>query len=91
MSKDSSPIILAPGATLLAIVKEGMLLHYTGNIALSHAEFVKRSMGTLPEGAWVGTVQKQGKVVVTMNSKTYYGNQMPAPQAVEDAIHAVFK
>jgi hypothetical protein len=54
----SAPITLHNCDTMLIMVKEGEVIHFTANMSLPHAEFVKRSTGTLPEGAWVGTVSK---------------------------------
>src|ERR1043165_7067927 len=90
-SKPGGAQRLREGDTLLASVKEGVLIAHTFDVALSHAEFVKRSLGILPEGAWVGTVRKSGRQVVALNSKTFYGNQLPAPQAVQDTVRARFR
>ena len=84
------PVRLQNGDTLLAIVKDGQVIADTWNIALSHAEFVRRSFGLLPEGAWVGTIQKEDGEVMSFNSWTFYGNQLPAPQHVWDTIKAKF-
>jgi len=40
------------GDALLIIVKNGEVIHYTSNMSLPHVEFVRRSTGQLPEGAW---------------------------------------
>lgn len=82
---------LRNGATLLAIVLASGEVLRTHDIALSHAEFVRRSFGTLPEGAWVGTVRKADNLVTVLNSRTFYGNQLPAPERVAQAIRAVFE
>ncbi len=82
---------LRDGDTLLASVQNDVLIAHTFDIALSHAEFVKRSLGQLPEGAWVGTIRKTGRHVVAVNSKTFYGNQLPAPQAVQKVVQANFR
>jgi hypothetical protein len=82
---------LREGDTLLASVQSGTIIAQTFDVALSHAEFVKRSLGRLPEGAWVGTIRKAGRQVVAINSKTFYGNQLPAPQPVQDAVRAAFR
>ncbi len=81
---------LRDGDSLLISVREGAIIAQTFDIALSHAEFVKRSLGSLPEGAWVGTLRKTGREVWALNSKTFYGNQLPAPQAVQDTVRAAF-
>jgi hypothetical protein len=82
---------LRDGDTLLASVQNGAMIAHTFDIALSHAEFVKRSLGRLPEGAWVGTIRKTGREVVAVNSKTFYGNQLPAPHEVQLAVRAKFR
>jgi hypothetical protein len=81
---------LRDGDSLLISVKSGVIIAQTFDIALSHAEFVKRTLGTLPEGAWVGTLRKTGREVWALNSKTFYGNQLPAPQDVQDSVRAAF-
>jgi hypothetical protein len=82
---------LRNGDMLLASVMNGALIAQTFDISLSHAEFVKRELGSLPEGAWVGTIRKNGRQVVAVNSKTFYGNQLPASTEVQDAVRAAFR
>jgi hypothetical protein len=72
------------------VVLGGKVLAQTSDVSLSHAEFVRRALGSLPVGAWVGTVRKSGGEVVALNSRTFYGNQLPAPQVVADAVRAEF-
>lgn len=86
-----STIQLRDGDSLLAIVQGGKVVAHTWDIALSHAEFVRRSFGALPEGAWVGTLCKTDGQVRPFNSRTFYGNQMPAPSEVVDAIRTMFR
>ena len=88
---DLEPIKLTDGQTLLIIVKDGRVVEYTWDMGLPHVEFVKRSVGDLPAGAWVGTVSKIGGKVVAISSKYFYGYQMPAPDAVTAAVRALFK
>jgi hypothetical protein len=83
--------LLHDGDSVLASVKDGKIIAYTADIALSHREFVTRMLGTLPDGAWVGTVRKFGGQVIALNSRTYYGNQLPAPQDALDVIRASFR
>jgi hypothetical protein len=85
-----TPVSLRDGDTLLAIVQDGKVTAHTRDIALSHAEFVRRSFGKLPDGAWVGTIRKANGEVVPFNSRTFYGNQLPASQDVVDAVRAMF-
>jgi hypothetical protein len=82
---------LRDGDTLLASVQNGKVIAQTFDVALSHAEFVRRMLGELPDGAWVGTIRKAGRQVVAINSKTFYGNQLPAPQSVQDVVKASFR
>jgi len=89
--RDLEPIELTDGQTLLVIVKDGRVIEYTWDMGLPHVEFVKRRVGTLPAGAWVGTVSKLKKDVVAISSKTFYGYQMPAPEWVTVAVRALFK
>ncbi len=86
----TTPVQLRDGDTLLAIVKADKEIVHTWDIALSHAEFVRRTMGELPAGAWVGTVRKADGEVMPFNSRTFYGNQLPASQDVVDAVRAKF-
>jgi len=85
------PIKLSDGQTLLIIVKDGRVIEYTWDMGLPHAEFVKRRVGDLPAGAWVGTVSKIDGDVVAISSKYFFGYQLPAPEAVTTAVRALFK
>jgi hypothetical protein len=89
--KPSGATKLRDGDTLLVSVQDGRLIAQTFDVALSHAEFVKRHLGSLPEGAWVGTIRKTGRHVIALNSKTFFGNQLPGPQSVQDAVRAAFR
>lgn len=82
---------LRDGDSFLVAVKGDSIIASTFDISLSHAEFVKRSLGSLPEGAWVGTVRKNGRQLMALNSKTYYGNQLPAVQAVQNAVKKEYR
>jgi hypothetical protein len=90
-AQPTSAMLLREGDTRLAVVRDGRLLVESSDITLSHAEFVRRALGTLPEGAWVGTIRKAGGVVMALNSRTFYGNQVPAPQSVIDAVRVAFR
>ncbi|MFM2166487.1 MAG: hypothetical protein RIS79_858 [Verrucomicrobiota bacterium] len=39
------------GYYVLIIVQNGKVIHFTPNVSLSHADFVKRTVGTLPSDA----------------------------------------
>ena len=85
------PVVLSDGQTLLVIVKDARVLEYTWDMGLPHVEFVKRRVGELPPGAWVGTVSKIGGEVVAISSKHFFGYQLPAPDEVIAAVRALFK
>ncbi len=79
------------GDAILVMVKGGEVIHHAWNMSLPHVEFVKRTTGQLPEGAWVGTVSKMDDEVVAMSSKHFFGYQLPAPADVNDAVKRVFE
>jgi hypothetical protein len=89
--RDIEPIQLTDGQTLLILVKDGRVIEFTWDMGLPHVEFVKRKVGKLPEGAWVGTVSKIEGEVVAISSKYFYGYQLPAPEWVTTAVKALFK
>jgi len=60
-------------------------------MALPHVEFVRRMTGTLPDGAWVGTVSKLEGEVMGITSKYFFDYQLPAPTEVDAAIKEVFQ
>jgi hypothetical protein len=84
-------ITLGNGEAVLIIVKDDKVIHYSGNMSLPHIEFVKRTTGTLPDGAWVGTIHKDKHGMGVISSKTFYGYQVPAPQWVVDAVKKMFR
>lgn len=84
-------INLSNGQTLLIIVKDGRVIEYTWDMGLPHVEFVRRRVGELPAGAWVGTVSKIDGQVVAISSKHFYGYQLPAPEEVTTAVRSLFK
>jgi len=79
------------GDAILVMVKEGKVIHYSWNMSLPHVEFVRRNTGTLPEGAWVGTVSKLDGAVMGITSKYFYDYQLPAPPEVNAAIKNLFE
>lgn len=89
--RDPEPTPLANGQTLLIIVKDGRVIEQCWDMGLPHVEFVKRRVGNLPPGAWVGTVSKIDGSVVAISSKYFYGYQLPAPEPVAAAVRAWFK
>ena len=84
-------IKLHPGETMLIMVQDGAVIHFTPNMGLPHAEFVKRNTGQLPEGAWVGTVSKLGAAVAAISSKHFFGYQLPGPDWVQAAVREKFE
>ena len=84
------PIEIGDGMTLLIIVQGDRVLDYTWAM-MPHVEFVRRSVGKLPEGAWVGTLSKINGEIAVISSKTFYGYQLPAPEWVTKTVKAAFK
>ncbi len=84
-------IEIGNGQTLLVFVNDGRVVEYTWDMGLPHVEFVKRKVGELPPGGWVGTVSKIDGQVVAISSKYFYGYQLPAPAPVLAAVRALFK
>jgi hypothetical protein len=84
-------IKMRDGDAVLVMVKDGEVIHHSWNMGLPHAEFVKRSVGQLPEGAWVGTVSKLDGEVAAISSKHFFGFQLPAPPEVAEAVRRVFE
>ena len=87
----SERIKLHDGETMLIMVKGGEVVHFTPNMGLPHSEFVKRTTGQLPTGAWVGTVSKLDGEVAAISSKHFFGYQLPAPAEVADAVRKTFE
>ena len=79
------------GDAVLIMVKDGTVIHHSWNMSLPHVEFVKRSTGELPDGAWVGTVSKLDGEVAAISSKYFFGYQLPAPPEVAAAVKAAFE
>jgi hypothetical protein len=84
-------IKLGFGDTMLIMVKDGAVIHFTPNMSLPHSEFVKRTTKELPEGAWVGTVSKLGNEVAAISSKFFFGYQLPGPDWVQAAVRNKFE
>jgi hypothetical protein len=82
-------ITLCNGQAMLVMVKDGTVTHYS-DMALPHAEFVRRMTGTLPEGTWVGTVSKLHDDIMGITSKHFFGYQLPAPEDVDLALKKKF-
>jgi hypothetical protein len=87
----SDKIKMRDGDTMLIMVKGEQVIHFTPNMSLPHSEFVKRTTGEVPSGAWVGTVSKIDGEVAAISSKHFFGYQLPAPQEVLDAVRRTFE
>ena len=86
----SDKVQMRNGDAVLVMVKDGKI-HYSWNMALPHVEFVRRKTGTLPDGAWVGTVSKLDGEVMGITSKYFFDYQLPAPPDVNAAIKEFFQ
>jgi hypothetical protein len=87
---ESKPIEIGDGQTFLIIVQGDRVLDHTWAM-MPHVEFVRRSVGKLPEGAWVGTLSKIDGELAVISSKTFYGYQLPAPEWVLKVVRAAFR
>ena len=87
----SGKIQMRDGDTMLIMVKDGVVVHFTPNMSLPHVEFVRRATGQLPEGAWVGTVSKLNGEVAAISSKHFFGYQLPGPDWVQSAVRDRFE
>jgi hypothetical protein len=79
------------GKTMLIMVKDGTVIHFTPDMSWPHSEFVKRTTGKLPDGAWVGTVSKLDGEVAAISSKHFFGYQLPGPDWVQSAVKNTFE
>ena len=84
------PAEIGDGQTFLIIVQGDRVIDYTWAM-MPHVEFVRRSVGKLPEGAWVGTISKIDGEIAVISSKSFYGYQLPAPEWVAKIVRAAFK
>jgi hypothetical protein len=87
----SEKIRMRDGDAILVMVKDGQVVHHSWNMSLPHVEFVRRTTGELPAGAWVGTVSKLDGEVMAMTSKYFFDYQRPAPPEVRAAICETFE
>src|SRR5689334_11167881 len=76
-------IQMREGDTMLIMVQDGAVVHFTPNMGLPHVEFVRRATGELPEGAWVGTASRLDGKVAAITSKHFFGYQLPGPDWVQ--------
>ncbi|MCW1883540.1 hypothetical protein OKA04_02300 [Luteolibacter flavescens] len=90
-SDDDTRIHIREGYYYLIIVENEVVTHHTANFGLSHVEFVKRSVGELPDGAWVGSATKNDGRLSAVNSFTFYRNQLPGPESTQRAVFKKFR
>jgi len=85
-------VFVPEGESVLAVVKDGTILRYTTDITLSHAEFVRRAVGVLPEGAEAVTIGKYNGVISAMTS-SYFNAGQPgiASEAAQVAARSAFR
>jgi hypothetical protein len=69
----SGKIKMRDGDPMLVMVKGGEVMPFTANMSLPRSEFVRRTTGHLPPGAWVGSVSKLDGEVVAITSKPFFG------------------
>lgn len=74
----SEKIKMRDGDTMLIMVKDGRVIHFTPNMSLPHVEFVRRTTKELPEGVWVGTVSRLDGRVAAISSRNFFGYQLPS-------------
>jgi hypothetical protein len=79
------------GDAILVMVRDGTVVHHSWNMSLPHVEFVRRTTGELPAGAWVGTVSKLDGEIMAMTSKYFFDYQLPAPPDVDAGIRQFFE
>jgi hypothetical protein len=89
--RQAGKTFLTEQEAVLAVIKDGKILAQTSNSSLSHATFVQRALGTLPEGAEVVTIGKLDGVITAFRSRTFHGNELPASQAAIDAAKKAFE
>ena len=87
----SDKIKLRDGDTMLIMVKGNEVIHFTPNMSLPHAEFVRCKTGELPVGAWVGTVTKLEGDIQAISSKHFFDYQLPGPDWVQIAVRGTFE
>lgn len=88
--RSEAPIEIGDGQTILIIVRGDRVIEHTWAM-MPHVEFVKRTVGKLPDDAWVGTVSKIDGELAVISSKTFYDYQLPAPNWVAKIVRATFK
>ncbi|HEY2082936.1 MAG TPA: hypothetical protein VGI88_09140 [Verrucomicrobiae bacterium] len=87
----SDKIKIRDGETMLIMVKDDAVIHFTPDMSWPHSEFVRRTTGNLPQGAWVGTVSKIDGDVAAISSKHFFGYQLPGPDWVQAVVKKAFE
>ena len=90
LQTDDSRISIREGYYFLIIAQNEEVTHYTPDFGLSHMDFVKRKVGSLPAGAWVGSATKNDGLLSAVNSFTFSRNQLPGPEATQRAVFKKF-
>jgi RHS repeat-associated protein len=83
--------VLSEGDAILAVVQDGKIIAQSGNLLLSHEQFVARTVGTLQEGAEVVTIGKINGQVLAITSKSFHGHQIPASASAQKAALGAFR
>ena len=90
-STSAAKTLLRPGEMRIGIALADGTLITTSDFALSHADYVRRTLGQLPEGARVFSFGKTSSgQFVAINSRGIHGNQLPVPQWVLDLLISKF-
>ena len=80
---------------LVAVTPDGQVIVSFNLSGQSHQTFAQTALGItgnqLPAGAWVGTVGNVNGQIIGLNSATFYGNQLPANQAVQTALQGALR
>ena len=77
--------------TMLIMVKDGEVIHFTPDMSWPHAEFVRRATGKLPRARGWGRFPKLDGEVAAISSKHFFGYQLPGPDWVQAAVRNTFE
>jgi hypothetical protein len=92
VARNIARTFIPKNTTVLAVVKDGQILAQSTDQVMSHAEFVSRTIGCVPEGAEVITIYKTGSGEIIANrSLTYHQNALPASQSTLDTVLEFFE
>jgi RHS repeat-associated protein len=89
--QSATKVTLTEGEVYLVVIKNDEVIT-TSNVLLGHKDFLKKlCIDPAKDKVWVGTIVKDGKKIIPLNSKSIYDNQNPAPKAVQDIINKSFQ